>query len=203
VRRCAADAEPQQVFDRQFSEPVKVVLTSCRMWARREQGTRAKQACRFDVLDDADTATASTNGSESSDHSWALGGSRSPTHSPRRCMAAARAEAMEPRWVRTDMAKEMPMSMGASLREGPTSVIVSELPPGYSEVLFVEEMRDGGFVRGRDYSEARLVRVSGASLCILKFVDVGVARAFSAAFEGRPMRHASGSFHVIDVPGRQ
>lgn len=50
---------------------------------------------------------------------------------------------------------------------------------------FAEEMRDGGFVRGRDYSEARLVRVSGASLCILKFVDVGVARAFSAAFEGR------------------
>lgn len=36
-------------------------------------------------------------------------------------------------------AKEMPMSMGASLREGPTSVIVSELPPGYSEVLFVED----------------------------------------------------------------
>lgn len=24
-----------------------------------------------------------------------------------------------------------------------------------------------------------------------------------ASAEGRPMRHASGSFHVIDVPGRQ
>jgi len=88
-----------------------------------------------------------------------------------------------------------------SLQRGALSVVVYDLPAGYVEDTFVEELRDGGFIAGRDYWRLRMVcDQDDTGVCVVHFVDVSVTHAFQAAFDGRRIRHADSSFRVAAVP---
>lgn len=70
-------------------------------------------------------------------------------------------------------------------------VIVNSLPEACTEQILTQELKDAGFKKGADY-DCLIVPCTpcGASIgCgIINFTSPSIARAFAAAFQGRPFR---------------
>mmetsp|Transcript_15811 Transcript_15811/g.45073 ORF Transcript_15811/g.45073 Transcript_15811/m.45073 type:complete len:180 (+) Transcript_15811:34-573(+) len=65
--------------------------------------------------------------------------------------------------------------------------------------LFHAEIRNGGFLKDRDFTQVSFFIVQGVSACLVNFVNASVAREFCSCFEGRPSRFAVGEFAVASL----
>jgi len=102
-----------------------------------------------------------------------------------------------PRWVGTGGLSQNAIQVGSPGQKAASSltVMVHNFPKAYTENAFLEELRDGGFIRARDF-DCLEFNLNEAS-CLVSFVNVGVMRSFVAAFDGREMRHANGREFVV------
>lgn len=87
----------------------------------------------------------------------------------------------------------MPMARGCGMPVVTnTSVTVRNLPPGFTKEVLLQELRDAGFQRDRDFDHLYLSSDVGSvksdsSLFIINLVNETVRWAFTAAFDGREL----------------
>lgn len=190
---------------RQLSEPAKVHLAGC---PRPPPGLcapgRGSYAPELDEEDAATTAAgqASPPGSESED--------RSPCGSARASPEAAGLlwrQLSEPVKVYTRSAAcgvsrqvggpapgvvARPVQAKAGSDACPYLVTVGPVPEGCTELMFLEELQDAGFLRKRDFDFLSIPThgITGHSLgnCLVNFLGLAEMRAFMAAFDGRVLR---------------
>jgi len=192
---------------RQTSEPVKVYMTSYAKQGlnRPQRGKTHEDAAELDE-DDVPTTSPSTGSGDESIQT-------SSCHMDSPCLSFSEAvprppglpggrttkDPLLPRWVGQHGLQEKPVQpkLPGHAPKGNSSVTISGLPKEYTEQLLLEEFRDAGFVKPRDFD---YFDFSPNGYCIVNFIKVGVMRAFIAAFEGRSMRHAdSETFSVRAV----
>jgi len=76
------------------------------------------------------------------------------------------------------------------------TVVVRRIPEAYTEELYLEELRDGGFIKRRDFNQLDFNLEEG--VCCMSFVNAVSMRSFIAAFDGRETRHAGDcEFEVV------
>lgn len=176
---------------RQTSEPVKVHATNLSgEFSKRQTHVQVgKLAAEWsDDADDLATSLSTMSGDDLDSDSPSLWAS--PKLGPQ-------SDPLLPCWVGPDGLSHVALAASLPGRMGTDSlaVMVSSLPRAYTEGLFLEELRDGGFIKKRDFNGFELNLNEGS--CYLSFVNVGVMRSFIAAFDGKEMRHASESEFVV------
>jgi len=80
---------------------------------------------------------------------------------------------------------------------GALTVMMPCIPNEYTEENLLEELKDGGFKHTRDFDFFALDLDSGSF--VVNFVDASTMRSFTAAFDGREMRLASGRVFETEV----
>jgi len=98
---------------------------------------------------------------------------------------------------------QMARGCGMTMLTRSTSLTVRNLPPGFTKEGFLQELRDAGFQRDRDFDVLYMSSQVGGlssdnSQFIINLVNKTVLRAFIAAFHGRELHcDGSGGQHVF------
>lgn len=195
---------PTSGWTRQASEPVKVYMSSV-LEAAIHHKTKAMHMTPRSDEDDPTTAPVTPDSAQDSPRS-AVGSptsvKRSDSHH-----SSDHADPLLPRWVGHHERRPEQLVLGTAGpgRAGPgraTScpMVLRGLSDKYTESLLLQELHDGGFLKGRDFDILFLPsdHHGGPSLgyCMLNFLTVAVARSFTAAFHGRASRHFPTTFAV-------
>mmetsp|Transcript_130615 Transcript_130615/g.325927 ORF Transcript_130615/g.325927 Transcript_130615/m.325927 type:complete len:319 (+) Transcript_130615:117-1073(+) len=190
---------------RQMSDPVKVYTTryAPKGFDKPPRGKKYEDAAEVDE-DDVPTTSPSIGSGDESTHTSqfdlpCLSSSEAVPPPPGLPDGRGKDQYL-PRWVGQHGLQQKPVKPklpGTALKSS-CAVTVSGLPETYSEQLLLEEFRDAGFSKVRDFDYFHL---SPKGCCKLNFVSAGVMRAFVAAFEDRPMRHADTKMFMVKEEG--
>jgi len=185
---------PQKGVVRRMSEHAKVHASypSSEFFKQRAFNKLGKLAAESSDSGDDSSASLSTR---CGDDSY----SEPPSHrtSPK---LTSQSDPVLPCGVRRSALSHIAVGAGSPVQMGASSlaVIVRGSPRACAENLFLEELRDAGFIRNRDFDHFEFNSKDGSSY--VSFVNEWVMRSFVAAFDGRKMQHASDCEFVVVLP---